>query len=130
MAMLPGRCKNEMFCSIGASGRVVHVPAEGPFACPVCGRPLGPPVVPPPSGLMGATMFGIGICIAVAVAFIGGAVLGIGGLWHEKPTVAHLGSEVVPPPRARHYAQLQAPPTLVVSPLARRGLIGHSIRPR
>jgi hypothetical protein len=43
MATLPGRCVNEMFCSVAAARDVVSVPAEGRFVCPSCGRPLVAP---------------------------------------------------------------------------------------
>jgi hypothetical protein len=43
MATLPGRCVNEMFCSVAAMKDVVSVPAEGRFVCPSCGRPLVSP---------------------------------------------------------------------------------------
>jgi hypothetical protein len=31
-----------MFCTLGASGAMIHVPVGQPFLCPVCGKTLGP----------------------------------------------------------------------------------------
>jgi hypothetical protein len=46
MATLPGRCVNDLYCTVATSRDVVSVPAEGRFVCPNCSKTLVPPNTP------------------------------------------------------------------------------------
>lgn len=121
MVSLPGRCTNEMFCTLGASGRLVHVPDDSAYVCPVCGKPLVPPSAPRRNRLRSATLFSLGVFIAAAGAFLGGMVIAGFGLWPRSPTLAVLATrQLVTPGGHRVVASLQAPKPLVVSSEGRR----------
>ena len=117
MPLRPGRCTNEMFCTIGASKRVMQLAEDAPFVCPVCGKPLSPPAAPSHSRLVGVTMFGVGVCLAVIGAFLAGAVLGIHGTSQTAPEIQAIGAEKInAPPTERQYALLHSPPAEIVPP--------------
>jgi hypothetical protein len=46
MATLPGRCVNDLYCTVATSGEIVSVPADGRFVCPHCSKTLVPPNTP------------------------------------------------------------------------------------
>ena len=126
MSALPGRCTNELFCTLGASGRLIEVPEGGPFVCPMCGKPLAGPSAPRQDRLRDATLFSMGVSLAVLGAFVGGAFLAVTGIWGGSKvspaaeTVDALSGEAIaPPPPVRHYAMLQAPPALAVQAVNR-----------
>lgn len=121
MASLPGRCTNEMFCTLGASGRLVQVPDDSAFVCPMCGKPLVPPSTPRRDRLRRATLFSFGVLLAAASAFIGGMVIASLGFWPAPPRVTVLASRpILRGVGQRHVAALQAPKPLVVTVPSRR----------
>jgi hypothetical protein len=125
MGLLPGRCTNEMFCALGASGRVVRVPAGLPFICPLCGKTLAAPETKAPSRLVGVTMLGVGIALSVVVAFVGGIVLGVAGA--TKPaTLAVVGQRGLHAQIQRHIAVLPALPPLRLGLSVRHVMNSHS----
>ncbi len=46
MPTLPGRCVNDLYCTVATTGEIVRVPAEGRFVCPHCSKTLVPPNTP------------------------------------------------------------------------------------
>jgi hypothetical protein len=75
MKILTGRCSNDLFCVLGASGRLIQVAADQPFLCPVCAKPLQSagmlrPRAPGPRGVLG-----ISITLLVLAAFFIGALV-------------------------------------------------------
>jgi hypothetical protein len=125
MGALLGRCTNEMFCTLGASGHLIQVPEDGPFVCPLCGKMLSSPAAPRQHRLRDATLFSMGVSLAVLGAFVGGAflgeIVGVTGLWPKAATTQVLASVALKPPApVRHYASLLAPPSLAVKPPLRQ----------
>jgi hypothetical protein len=72
MKSLPGRCTNEMFCTLGAAGRIIHIADDQPFICPVCGRRLTTPAAPRRHRQRGAALFGFTVTLLVAASFFVG----------------------------------------------------------
>jgi hypothetical protein len=101
--MLPGRCTNEMYCTLGASGRLIQVPEGAPFVCPLCGKVLASPALRPRDRLRAATLFSIGVGVAVFAAFFGGMLVGVSFFPQAKPDVELVAATrlKVPPPEKR-----------------------------
>jgi hypothetical protein len=62
-----------MFCTLGASGAVIQVPAGQAFICPVCGKPLGPATQRRRRWRRGAAIFGFSVVWLSMAAFLAGA---------------------------------------------------------
>ena len=111
--MLPGRCTNEMYCTLGASGRLIQVPEGAPFVCPLCGKVLASPMVRPRDRLRAATLFSIGVGVAVFTAFFGGMLIGVSVFPQAMPSVERVASARLrgPPPETRFIKLASLPPT-------------------
>ena len=121
MGTLPGRCTNEMFCTLGASGRIVQVPDDAAFVCPMCGKTLVSAAAPRRNRLRGATLFSLGVCLAASAAFLGGMVIASIGLWPQPPTTTVLAARpLLVLDAQRHYATLLSPKPLTVAADGRR----------
>jgi hypothetical protein len=70
-----------MYCSLGAAGTVVRVPADGPFVCPYCGKVMVAPSARRPLRDFVFAWFGAAVLIVMLAAFVGGVLLGGGWLW-------------------------------------------------
>jgi hypothetical protein len=106
MATLPGRCVNVMYCSLGAAGTVVRVPADGPFVCPYCGKVMVAPTARRPLRDFVFAWFGIVVLIVMLAAFVGGVLLGGGWIWPFATGVAVMSTGAL----VGHPAPRSAPP--------------------
>jgi hypothetical protein len=90
MATLPGRCVNDLYCTVAASGQIVSVPAEGRFVCPHCSKTLVPPNTPLRRRAAGRSR-GQGASAPAGLMFgmlgLGGGIL-LGGLLFHGDIVA------------------------------------------
>jgi hypothetical protein len=110
-----------MFCTLGASGRLIQIPDGAPFVCPLCGKVLASPTLPRQDRLKFATFFSIGVGIAVFIAFFGGALLGVRLFPGPLPSMELLATRRLaqPPPQFRFNALVALPP-IQWAPLAHR----------
>jgi hypothetical protein len=102
MATLPGRCVNELYCSLGAAGTVVRVPADGPFVCPYCGKVMVAPSTWRPMGHRVFAWFGAAVLIVMLAAFVGGVLLGGGWIWPFATGVAVMSTGALVGHQAPH----------------------------
>jgi hypothetical protein len=112
MATLPGRCVNVMYCSLGAAGTVVRVPADGPFVCPYCGKVMVSPSTRRPMRQQLFAWFGAVVLIVMLAAFVGGVLLGGGWIWPLATGVAVMSTGAL----AGHHGSRAAPASPPPSP--------------
>jgi hypothetical protein len=106
-----------MFCTLGASGRLIQVPDDAPFVCPLCGKVLVSPALRPRNRMRTATLFSLGVGLAVFAAFVGGMVLGVRLFPLAPPTVQWIATIRVPPPLAmERVVPIPSPPALLWAP--------------
>lgn len=74
MKTLPGQCANEMFCTHGASARLIAVPEGQPFICPLCGKRLITVAAPRRNWKRRAAVFGILVTLLIFAAFLLGGM--------------------------------------------------------
>ena len=111
MATLPGRCVNVMYCSLGAAGTVVRVPADGPFVCPYCGKVMVAPSARRPMRHRLFAWFGAAVLIVMLAAFVGGVLLGGGWIWPLATGVAVMSTGALAGHQAPRTAPQYSPPS-------------------
>jgi hypothetical protein len=119
MATLPGRCVNDLYCTVATAGEIVRVPAEGRFVCPHCSKPLVPPNTPLRKRARGRHR-GRGVeappILMGAVGMAGGLLLGalfFGDAAGRITVLSHQVVELVPTANA---ASLSQPDPIFVQP--------------
>jgi hypothetical protein len=101
-----------MYCSLGAAGTVVRVPADGPFVCPYCGKVMVAPLTRRPMRQLVFAWFGAAVLIVMLAAFVGGVLLGGGWIWPLATGVAVMSTGALGGHPAPRGAPAGSPPSL------------------
>ena len=135
MATLPGRCINDLYCTVATTGEIVHVPAEGRFVCPHCSKTLVPPNAPLRTRARGRSRGrGVGgtpgLLMGLA-GMAGGLLLGAFIFGDASGRIILLSREVVQiVPTANAAALAQPEPIYVQAGFAQPASAASSIRHR